>query len=492
MLMNPLHGELLLETLARDFIGVDTRYRLADGRMRPRVYLDSAATTLMLSVAHRTATAFLRHNANTHSRIHFGARAATEAYAFTRERVLTFVGADPKHYLCLFVGNGATGAVNRGAYYLGRYRPQASTVLVSSMEHHSNDLPHRRLGQVRHIPLLGTPPALGAIDVKAFQRMLGAQSIRYAAFGMVSNVTGIVNPTSELTAAAQARGIPVLIDASQAIAHMPIRMEALGKPDALVFSGHKIYAPGSPGVLIIRRDVVEAAEPAELGGGMVSHVTKLDFNLVAELSEREEAGTPNIPGAVTLGAALEVLGRIGMETIAAHEEALTAHLIEALLAVPGLRLYGPTDVIRSPRVGVASFNVGSLDHGFVASVLNEYFNIAVRNECFCAHPYVKELLAPELWELEIPDDPDEAERQVRRKRGMVRASLALYSTHDDIAALASALRDIQAKADRYRNLYRVDGQGEYRHTRFVPFDLFDVPATVERLLDSRVKKLRCS
>jgi len=204
----------------------------------------------MLGAAHQTATAFLHHNANTHSRIHFSARAATDAYAFARERVLSFLGADPERYLCLFIGNGATGALNRAAYYLRGYRPQANTVLVSLMEHHSNDLPHRRVGQVRHIPLVGTSPTLGAIDVDAFIDLLRAEPIKYAAVSMVSNVTGIVNPIARLTTAAQAEGVPILVDASQAIARLPVSIEALGEPDALVFSGHKAYAPGSPGVLI--------------------------------------------------------------------------------------------------------------------------------------------------------------------------------------------------------------------------------------------------
>jgi cysteine desulfurase / selenocysteine lyase len=477
-----LQGERLLALLRGDFIGLDTSYRVADGRVRRRVYLDTAATSLMLSLAHQTATAFLRHNANVHSRIHFSARVATEACAFARERVLSFVGADPEEYVCLFIGSGATGALNRSAHYLRGYRPTASTVLVSLMEHHSNDLPHRRLGQVRHIPLRGTAPALGAIDVDAFEELLRAEPIGYAAITMVSNVTGIVNPIARLSAVAHEQRVPVLIDASQAIAHLPLSMGALGDPDALVFSGHKIYAPGSPGVLIVRREIVEAAEPAELGGGMVGEVTTRDFTLATELAQREEAGTPNVLGAVTLSAALEVLGRIGMETIAEHERALTRDLLDELLSVPGLRVYGSTDLARWPRSGVVSFNLGDLDHGFVTSILNDYYNIAVRNQCFCAQPYAQTLLAPELWDLDVPDDPGEAEVQVGRRRGMVRASLAMHSTPEDIAMLGVALREIQANAHRYRQRYRIDDRGDYCHARFAPADLFDIPATVDGFL----------
>src|SRR5882724_7614107 len=119
-------GERILERLREDFIGLETRYRGADGCKRRRVYLDSAATTLMLRIAYCTAAEFLRHNANTHSRIHFSARTATEAYGFARRRVLSFVGADPDRYLCLFIGHGATGALNRAAHYLRAYRPRGT------------------------------------------------------------------------------------------------------------------------------------------------------------------------------------------------------------------------------------------------------------------------------------------------------------------------------------------------------------------------------
>jgi cysteine desulfurase / selenocysteine lyase len=480
-----LRGEPLLIELQRDFIGLDTCYRVADGGIRRRVYLDSAATTLLLRFAHDTATELLRHHANTHSRVHFSAGVATEAYAHARARVLSFLGADPDRYVCLFVGSGATGALNRAASYLRAYRPHARTVLVSLMEHHSNDLPHRRQSRVCHVPLVGEAPALGPVDVDAFGALLRAEPVQYAAVSMVSNVTGIINPIALLAAAARAEGVPLVVDASQAIAHLPVRMEALGAPDVLVFSGHKVYAPASPGILIVRRDIVEAAEPAELGGGMVREVSQKHYVLAPELADREEAGTPNVIGAVTLSAVLEVLERIGMQALADHKQALTELLVEELLCVPELRLYGPTPAAPAPRVGVACFNIGALDHGLVAAVLNDYFCIAVRNGCFCAHPYVQALLAPELWDLDVPEDPREAEREVRRRRGMVRASLAMYSSPDDIRLLGSALREIQANARQYRELYHVDDQGEYHHGSFRAEAGFEVPGTVDRLLSLR-------
>jgi len=483
-----LEGGALLDLVQREFIGLDTEHRTADGRTRRRIYLDSAATTLMFAPAHATASTFLRHNANTHSRIHFCARAATEAYAFARARVLSFVGADPRRYVCLFVGHGATGAINRAAYYLAAYRRQAGTLVVSSMEHHSNDLPHRRVGPVARVPLTGKAPSLGTVDVDAFAALLRERP-RYAAVTMASNVTGIINPIAQLSELAHSNNVPLLLDACQAIAHVPVRFQALGEPDALVFSGHKVYAPGSPGVLIIRRDMVEAAQPAELGGGMVRDVTRHEYRLAHDLAEREEAGTPNVVGAVTLSAVLEVLARIGMETIAARERRLTEHLIEALRAIAGVRLYGSTDLARHPRVGVASFNLGNLDHGWVAAVLNDYYNIALRNQCFCAQPYARALVAPELWKLDVPQDPGQAERLIRLRRGMVRASLAMYSTRADIDGLAAALTDARANAARYRKHYRCDDAGEHRHCSFSPPAAFDVVTEINALVQARLLSL---
>jgi cysteine desulfurase / selenocysteine lyase len=479
-----MNGAPLLEALRGDFIGIDTRHCAADGRSRRRIYLDSAATTLMMSAAHATATAFLQHNANTHSRTHFSAHAAAEAYAFARERVLSFIDADPARYLCLFVGHGATAALNRAAHYLCAYRPQAGHVVVSSMEHHSNDLPHRRVGPVQRATLTGTAPALGAIDAGAFATLMRDRP-RYAAVSLASNVTGIVNPIAELSAAARSCGVPILVDACQAIAHLPVSMRSLGEPDALVFSGHKVYAPGSPGVLVIRRDIVEAAPPAELGGGMVSDVSARDFTLACDLVEREEAGTPNVVGAVTLGAALEVLARIGMDVIAAHERVLTEHLVASLLAVDALRVYGSTDLAACPRVGVASFNLADHGHGWVAAALNDHYNIAVRDGCFCAQPYARSLLAPELWALEAPDDVDAAERVVQRRRGMVRASLGLYSMRADVDALASALREIGSHPGRYRTPNRHDDEVGARHEQPAPPAVWQVRAEIDRLLTAR-------
>jgi cysteine desulfurase / selenocysteine lyase len=454
------------------FIGNDTGYLCADGIRRRRVYLDAAATTPMLQPAKALADAYLAHHANTHSVVHFGARGATRALQWAREQVLAFVNADPNEYLCLFVGAGATAALNRAAYYLAQLRPEATIVLASLMEHHANDLAHRRLATVEHLPLQGTVPALGPLDVSFLASRLrqAAHSVRNIAITVASNVTGIVNPIHDVCALGKQHHVPIVVDASQAVAHLPLDVMAWGAPDAVVFSGHKAYAPGSPGVLIVKRDLVSAAAPLELGGGMVVRVAQEYYTLSTDLVEREEAGTPNVYGAVALAGALHVLSTTGMAQVKAHERTLTETLVAGLRAMPGVTLYGD---VECDRVGVVSFNIAGLDHGYIAAALNDYHAIAVRNECFCAHPYVRELMLPELWAIPLPDDVVDAEHWINRKRGMVRVSVGLHSTASDIDAFLAALREVVACAPRYLAQYRVADDGNYHHTQFVPMDLFD-------------------
>ncbi|HNW78140.1 MAG TPA: aminotransferase class V-fold PLP-dependent enzyme [Candidatus Competibacteraceae bacterium] len=477
--------------LRSDFIGLDTCYPRADGGCSRRVYLDSAASTLALGCARQLADALLRHYANTHSSVHFSARIASAALDWARAQMLDFVHADPERHTALFIGNGCTAPLNRLARSLAARRPERDVVLVSRMEHHANDLPHRRhAGQVLHIPLRGTAPALGAIDLDALDDLLEQQRgrINYIAVAAASNVTGIVNPVHDIAARAHVHGAWIVVDASQALAHAPLPLSDTGTPerelDVVVFSGHKLYAPGSPGVAILRRSLLQGIAPDELGGGMVDDVSLNDYQVSATLPEREEAGTPNIIGAVQLGAVLKVLRTAGMNRIHAHEQTLLSELLSGLATIPGLRLYGDPDLQRTPRLGTVAFNLTGLEHGLVAAVLNDYHTIALRNGCFCAHPYVRELLKPDLWSLDLDPDAEDAMALLKPWQGMVRASLGLYTSAADIAALLAALRDLRARADEYRAHYRVDSAGQFHHRHFtIPArTLFDPDAVLAQAL----------
>jgi selenocysteine lyase/cysteine desulfurase len=487
----PVHHTQLLDLLHRDFLGLDTCYRLADGRVTRRHYLDSAATTLALRCTRQVADELLRHYANTHSELHFSARIASHAYDWAHGQALKFVRADPDRYTAFFAGSGCTAPLNRLARSLATRRPERDVVLVSLMEHHANDLPHRRhASTVVPIPLTGKAPALGAMDLAALQKLLMQyrDQVNYVAVSAASNVTGIINPIHDITALAHAHGAWVVVDASQYLAHAPLPVSDTGATerelDAVVFSGHKLYAPGSPGVAVVKRTLLENQEPDEVGGGMVDDVSLSDYQLSARFPDREEAGTPNIIGAVQLGAVLNVLQRLGMERIHADEQRLLHHLLAELSALPGARIYGDPDLDRTPRLGTVAFNLDGLEHGLVAAVLNDYHNVAVRNGCFCAHPYVRELLKPELWTLDLDPDAEDAAAMLEPWQGMVRASVGLYSNDEDIEALLAGIRDLLARPDHYRALYEVDADGNFHHRTFnAPAKaLFDPEAALDRAL----------
>lgn len=485
-----LHPEWL-EGIHSDFIGLDTRYPLADGRVTRRHYLDSAASTLALRSTRQVADELLRHYANTHSQAHFSARIANHAYAWAHQRMLQFVQADADRYAAFFAGSGCTAPLNRLARTLAARRPERDVVLASLLEHHANDLPHRKhAGTVIHIPLTGIAPTLGAVDLAALERLLEQHRgrVNYVAISAASNVTGICNPVHEIAALAHAVDAWIVVDASQHLAHAPLAVSDTGAAerelDAVVFSGHKLYAPGSPGVAVVRRALLDGCEPDEVGGGMVEDVHLGDYRITAQFPDREEAGTPNIIGAVQLGAVLNVLQRVGMERIHTAEQQRLQPLLAGLAAIPGVRVYGDLNLDRTPRLGTVAFNLDELDHGLVAAVLNDYHNVAVRNGCFCAHPYVRELLKPELWALDFDPDAEDATALIQRRQGMVRASLGLYTTAEDIETLLAGIRDLRAQPEYYRAQYDVDSEGNFHHRNFATTTetLFDPAAALDRAL----------
>ena len=491
LMIGSMNNSRLLQSIQESFIGRDTVYPLAGGGSSPRRYLDSAATTLMMQPAFRVAQDFLTHYASTHSDLHYAARGASKAYDWAHERVLEFVGAPQDDYIAYFTGSGATAGFNRIAAEFAAKRPERNVVIVSEMEHHSNDLPHRKhSGEVVHIPLMGIAPAYGGLDIDVVRELVEkyGERVNYLAVTGASNVTGALTPIHQLARLAHSVGAYLVIDASQMIAHAPVTMKDRanndGDIDVLVFSGHKIYAPGSPGAVIAKRELLAEMTPAEVGGGMVDDVYLDKFIPSAILPDREEAGTPNIVGAITLGAVLEVLIKIGMDTIRLKEIKLIDLVWEKLSAIEGVNLYGPAPSV-VPRTGTIAFNIQGFDHGLTAAALNDYHNIQIRNGCFCAHPYVREILKPELWALDIDPDAPNSEADVERKRGMARASLGIYTTEADVLALAEAIADLVARKDEILAIYEPEGSNGYRHREFVPDKtaLFNPVTSLERALN---------
>ena len=464
----------LLHQIQNDFIGLDTKYQIVDGEEKRRIYLDSTASTLMMGIAHRTGEKFLEHYANTHSLMHFSAKIATKTYAWVHERILEFVHADLEHYTCFFTGSGTTAGMNRIARIFNHLQPSKDVVLVSIMEHHSNDLPHRKHGgHVIHIPVETHESKMGCVDLDLLEHYLMEYEgrVNYVSVTGISNVTGIINPINEVAKLAHHYGAYIVVDAAQMAAHVPIIMSGHADPemdvDALIFSGHKTYAPGSPGVVIARKDLMGKIEPEEVGGGMVDRVFPERYYVTNKFPDREEAGTPNILGAITLGTSIHVLDQIGMDNVLKEDTRLTHYCLEEMLKIPDVVIYGETCMKTCPRAGTISFNMKQLNHGLVAAILNDYFNIAVRNECFCAHPYVEKMLELthhiQIIEARAKNITD---WHSEPWMGMVRVSFGLYNTHDDVDQFIYALNNIVAKQDMYKKHYTFNEYGDYEHTTF--------------------------
>lgn len=489
-----MQGLALLDKIRSDFLGLDTSYRNVDGELSRRIYLDSTATSLMMRASAEVLSEFMEHYANTHSKLHHSANISTSAYQWAHDRILKFVGAPSDRYTCFFTGSGATGGMNRMARVFRDLRPEKDQAIISIMEHHSNDLPHRKhMKQILHIPIAGLADNKMCLDLSKLEEALenGDGRVNYVSVTAVSNVTGIINPIHDIARIAHKYGALIMIDGAQSVAHLPTRIFNHDDPDtsidALVFSGHKTYTPGAPGVVIARKDHLLAIEPEEVGGGMVDRVLEDKYLVKTEFPDREEAGTPNIPGAIALAATIEILDRIGMNLLQAEEDKIVHYALDKMERIEGLKVYGGTDYEACPRAASISFNVMGMEHGLVAAVLNDYHNIAVRNQCFCAHPYVKEMMAEELEKDFGTIDFGNMNDEFKRKAGMVRASFGLYSTRADVDALLAALEDIIQNSSRYEKLYLVNDCNDYQHKHYDPDhnSMFNVKDALDKYLASR-------
>ncbi|MFQ6607506.1 MAG: aminotransferase class V-fold PLP-dependent enzyme [Fidelibacterota bacterium] len=482
--------DFLYDKIRHRFIGLDTEYTLANNETQRRIYLDSTATTLMMETAYEVLERFYHHYGNTHSLLHFDAKIATREYHWAHHRILDFIRADADIYTSFFTGSGTTAGINRLARVFRDIRPDKNIAIISIMEHHSNDLPHRKhMAEVLHTPVTEINGNMGCISLESLEQLLQENEgqVNYVALTGVSNVTGIINPINEAAELAHKYGALMLVDGAQMLAHMPVQMMVPENPaqniDALVFSGHKTYVPGSPGVVITRKDLLSQIEPEEVGGGMVQDVYMDRYEPKDFFPDREEAGTPNIPGAIALAAAIDVLDRIGIQFLQEEEERLIQLALEGMINNPDIHIYGETDPDICRRLASISFNIKGMDHGLVAAILNDYFGIAVRNECFCAHPYVKEMIMDDLLEATEDIPLEKFEEVYHLKRGMVRASFALYTTEEDIEKLIQALQHIIANKEFYRSQYAiVEGNYVHKTFRLNNNQRFTVLNTLEELL----------
>ncbi len=408
------------------------------GGTLPYAHFDHAASTPPFVRALDTVRDAAARYASVHRGGGWKSRRTTVAFEEARARVALRVGADPSQVV-VFVRN-TTEALNQLARRI--VVPAGHVVVVTGMEHHSNDLPWRRAGAVVRAGV----DAAGRVDEDQLRGLLRAHAGRVAALAVTaaSNVTGLVNPVHRWARWAHEAGAPIVVDAAQLVPHRPLDCRPATDPehlDAVAFSAHKCYAPFGVGVLVAPRAVLGAGEPAVVGGGAIDVVGD-DYVSWTAPPAREEAGTPCALGVLALAEALDVLAEFGWDAVAAHEGAPAALLDQHLRAVPGLTLYGDAEPCDPEhRLGVFAFTLDALPHGLVAAALDHEWGIGVRNGCFCAHPYVKALLHLSAGAI------DAFETRVRSgdrrgQPGMVRASVGLAATRDDAARLVTALASI--------------------------------------------------
>ncbi len=457
-----MNASLPVSALRNEIVGIETCVPLLDGTERRYVFLDNAASTPVFRRVMDALTEYLPWYSGVHRGTGFKSLLSTAVFDGAHEAVGRFVGADPATSTVIFARN-TTECVNRLA---NRFPFRSGDVVITSvMEHHSNDLPWRRHAAVVHV---GIRPD-GRLDLDGMRNSLReyAGRVRIVAINGASNISGICTPVHEIARWAHEAGAQLFVDAAQLAPHRPVRMLADDDPehiDFLALSAHKLYAPFGTGALIGPKRFFEEGDPDLVGGGVVEVVT-LERAFWNRPPHKEEAGSPNVPGGVALAAAVDMLQRVGMDAIADHEHDLLEYAYGKLKAIPGLRLYGPTDSIRE-KVGVIAFNVEGMHHALTAAILGVEGGIGVRNGCFCAHPYVKQLLrvSPE-------DDRRLTEEVIGGNKsnmpGMVRASLGCYNNEEDIDRLVEMLQRVVRK--EYRGAYRQDrATGAFHAEGFAP------------------------
>ena len=374
-------------------------------------YLDSAATSQKPRVVlDAMMHYYTRDNANPHRGAYALSARATDRYHEARERIASFVGV--RDSARLIFTRGTTESLNLVAAAWGRANVGAGDeIVITGLEHHANFVPWQQLANEKGAALrICRLTSDGRIDLDHMKSLVGPRT-KVVAFAHISNALGTINPVAEVCAIARRAGAVTVCDGAQAAPHLPLDIDNLDV-DFYAFSGHKMLGPMGSGILVGRRDLLEAMPPYQTGGDMIEYVgdERSTWNV---LPHKFEAGTPNVGDAVGLAAACEYLARIGMARVREHEQAITTLATARLCAVPDVRVYGPPPAERS---GVVSFTVGDIHPHDLATILDEV-GVCVRAGHHCAQPLMRRLNVP----------------------ATARASFYIYNTEADVDALVAGI-----------------------------------------------------
>ncbi len=381
---------------------------------KPLVYFDNANTSQKpVSVIEAVASHYRLHNANVSRAVHQLGEEATTAYEGVRDKLAAFINAPSRNEVILT--SGTTQATNLVAYSFVLPRLKAGdAILTTAMEHHANIVPWQLVAQRGGATVKAAPiDERGELIVERYLAMLTPE-VKLACVTHVSNVLGTVNPVREIARECRKRGIPLLVDGSQAVPHRAVDVQALGC-DFYAFTGHKMLAPTGTGVLWARREHL-AAMPPFFGGGEMIREVHFDGTTFAEPPHKFEAGTPNIAGFIGMGAAIDYYQSLGIEAVHAWEQQLLAYATERLRDIPGLRIIGEA----AEKEPVISFLLDGAQATDLATLL-DLEGVAVRSGHHCAHPLMQFFGVPST----------------------LRASLAFYNTREEIDAFVVALLKVR-------------------------------------------------
>ena len=373
------------------------------------VYLDNAATTQKpQAVIDALVGYYSGYNSNVHRGVHQLSQEATDAFEAVRRQLQEHLHAAESHEIILT--KGTTDSLNLVAHGFRSILKPEDEIIVTQLEHHSNLVPWQMLAQhtgatLRYVPIDGR----GVLDQTVYQSLLSERT-KLVAVNHISNALGTINPVKAMTAAAHAVGAVVVVDGAQALPHCSVDVQDLDV-DFYAGSAHKMYGPTGVGLLYGKTAWLETLSPYQGGGEMISEVA-MEQSSYAGLPHKFEAGTPNIAGVIGWGAALSWMQQVGLEAIEAHEQALLAYGTERLLAIPGVKIYG----VAPEKAAVLSFNVAGV-HPYDVGTLLDQMGIAVRTGQHCTQPIMDCFGIP----------------------GTIRASLAAYTSREDLDALAHGL-----------------------------------------------------
>jgi cysteine desulfurase/selenocysteine lyase len=377
----------------------------------PLVYLDNAATTQKpLSVLSAIKDYYENDNANVHRGVHTLAERATEKYEAAREKVRAFINAKSTKEV-LFT-RGTTTSINWVAQFAGQILKADDEIVISIMEHHSNIVPWQEVAKKTGAILKFVYLKEGELDMEDLRQKVTAQT-KFVSIAHVSNVLGTINPIEEISKIAHEQGAYLVVDGAQSTPHMAIDLQKLNV-DFFAFSGHKMMGPTGIGVLYGKEELLNQFEPVEFGGEMIDFVYE-SHSTWTELPWKFEAGTPNIAGAIALGAAIDYIQELGIDQIHQHEAELIDYVMPKLQNIEGLTIYGPKD--NKKRSGVIAFNIEGLHPHDVATAL-DMEGVAVRAGHHCAQPLLNYLDTP----------------------ATARASFYIYNTKADCDKLVEALQ----------------------------------------------------